>query len=52
MRVAIKQWMAGVANVVFPYGTYWMHKFARVVCETAEEAQQALAQARGAPLAA
>jgi putative transposase len=51
-RVAIKQWMAGVANVVFPYGTYWMRKFARVVCETAEETQQALAQARGAPLAA
>jgi putative transposase len=47
-RVAIKQWMAGVTNVVFPYGTYWMHKFARVVCETAEDAQQAMAQARGA----
>ena len=50
-RVAINQWMAGVANVVFPYGTYWMHKFARVVCESAEEAHQALAQARGTPLA-
>ena len=44
--------MAVVANVVFPYGTYWMHKFARVVCETAEEAQHALVQARGAPIAA
>ncbi len=51
-RVAIKQWMAGAANVVFPYGTYWMHKFARVVRETAEETQQTLAQARGAPFAA
>ena len=51
-RVAIKQWMAGVANILFPYGTYWMLKFARVACETAEEAQQVVAQARGAPLVA
>ena len=51
-RAAIKQWMAGVASVVFPYGTYWMHKFARVACETADETQQALASDRSAPLVA
>jgi len=38
-------------NVAFPHGTYWMRKFARVVCETADEAQPALAQAQSAPLA-
>jgi len=28
--------VAGLANVVFPFGTYWMRKFAKVACETAE----------------
>lgn len=30
--VAIRSWIAGVANVVFPYGTYRMRHFARVSC--------------------
>ncbi len=34
--------MAGVANVVFPFGTYWMRKFAKVACETAEAVQQSI----------
>jgi putative transposase len=51
-RSAIKNWMAGVADVVFPYGTYWMRKFARVVCETAEAVGGAVAQAQGAPVTA
>jgi hypothetical protein len=28
--------MAGLAGIVFPFGTYWMRKFAKVLCETAE----------------
>ena len=35
-RLAIKAWMASVADVIFPFGTYWMRRFARVVCETAD----------------
>ncbi len=35
-RVAIRAWIAGVANVIFPFGTFWMHRFARVACETAD----------------
>jgi hypothetical protein len=31
--------MAGLANVIFPFGTYWMRKFAKVACETAEMLQ-------------
>jgi hypothetical protein len=30
---AIKAWMLGATEVVFPAGTYWMRRFARVVCE-------------------
>jgi putative transposase len=33
---AIKAWMLGAAEVVFPFGTYWMRRFARVVCEGAD----------------
>jgi len=40
-RVAIRSWMDGLTSVVFPYGTYWMLKFARVACEPAEAAQEA-----------
>jgi hypothetical protein len=28
--------MAGLANVVFPFGTYWMNKFGKVACEAVE----------------
>jgi REP element-mobilizing transposase RayT len=34
--------VAGLANVVFPFGTYWMRKFAKVACETAEMAGEAI----------
>jgi putative transposase len=33
---AIKAWMLGAADVVFPAGTYWMRRFARVVCEAVD----------------
>jgi REP element-mobilizing transposase RayT len=42
-RAALAAWIGGVANAVFPYGTYWMRRFARVICETTEEAEPALA---------
>jgi hypothetical protein len=42
-RSAIKQWVAGVANVIFPFGTYWMRKFARVVCEADDVVQAGIA---------
>ena len=35
-RDAFRNHMAGLANVLFPFGTYWMRKFAKVACETAE----------------
>ena len=39
--------MDGVTSAIFPFGTYWMKKFARVACETAEALQEsALAAAR------
>lgn len=44
-RAALAAWINGVADTVFPYGTYWMHRFARVICETTEEAAAALATA-------
>ena len=37
-RRAFEDHIAGVANVLFPFGTWWMKKFARVACETAESA--------------
>ena len=46
-RAALMAWINGVANAVFPYGTYWMRRFARVACETAEAAEVALAPAAG-----
>jgi hypothetical protein len=39
-KAAIKSWMAGIADVLFPYGTYWMRKFARVLCDDAEATQE------------
>jgi hypothetical protein len=35
-RDAFRGHMAGLANVVFPFGTYWMNKFGKVACEAAE----------------
>jgi putative transposase len=36
-KSAVKAWMAGVVEVMFPFGTYWMRRFARVTCGPAEE---------------
>jgi hypothetical protein len=35
-REAFLMHMAGVAKVVFPFGTYWMRKFGKVACENAD----------------
>jgi len=32
--------MAGLANIVFPFGTYWMRKFRKVACDVADTVQQ------------
>ena len=50
-RAAIRAWMAGLADAVFPLGTYWMRRFARVVCDTVEDAQDAMARPTETPLA-
>ena len=42
-KAAIRSWMAGIADVLFPYGTYWMRKFAHVLCDATETVQEALA---------
>jgi hypothetical protein len=34
--------MAGLANVLFPFGTFWMRKFAKVACEGAESIEEAI----------
>ena len=34
--------MDGLANVLFPFGTFWMRKFAKVACETAETVEEAI----------
>jgi hypothetical protein len=41
-RDAFLSHMAGLADVVFPFGTYWMNKFGKVACEAAETVEQAL----------
>jgi REP element-mobilizing transposase RayT len=35
-RASFLSHMAGVANVVWPFGTYWMKKFGKVLCEGCE----------------
>jgi putative transposase len=35
-RAAFLQHLAGVANVLFPFGTFWMRKFGKVACEVAD----------------
>jgi putative transposase len=32
-KQAIRAWLAGVTESIFPFGTYWMRRFARVACE-------------------
>ena len=34
--------MAGLANVLFPFVTYWMRKFGKVASEAAETAGKAI----------
>jgi REP element-mobilizing transposase RayT len=41
-RDAFLRHMAGVANIVFPFGTYWMRKFGRVACEAADALEQGI----------
>ena len=48
-RLAIRAWIAGIADVVFPFGTYWMRRFARVLCEGTEGVQDAVVPPGGAP---
>jgi putative transposase len=45
---AIKAWMLGATDVVFPAGTYWMRRFARAICE-ASESVQTVAEAAAVP---
>ena len=40
-RAAFQRHLAGVAGVLFPFGTYWMRKFGRVACEGGEAPQRA-----------
>jgi hypothetical protein len=44
-RDAIKLHLEGAGSVLFPFGTYWMKKFGKVVCEATEAA----APVRGSP---
>ena len=41
-RDAFRSHMAGLANVLFPFGTFWMRKFAKVACEAAEVVEEAI----------
>jgi hypothetical protein len=41
-RDAFRAHIAGMVNVVFPFGTFWMSKFGKVVCEVAEDAEAVL----------
>jgi putative transposase len=36
-KAALRAWMAGAVGVVFPFGTYWMHRFARAGCEPGDD---------------
>jgi hypothetical protein len=47
-RAAFLGHLAGVANVLFPFGTYWMRKFGKVACETAEALGLAAAEPKPA----
>jgi hypothetical protein len=41
-RDAFLHHVAGIANVVFPFGTYLMRKIAKVACEAAETIEEAI----------
>jgi putative transposase len=41
-RDAFRAHIAGLANVLFPFGTFWMRKFGKVACEVAEDAEAVL----------
>jgi hypothetical protein len=41
--------MAGLANVLFPFGTYWMRKFGKVACEAAEAVERAILNSAADP---
>ena len=41
-RQAFLGHMAGLAEVLFPFGTYWMRKFAKVACEAAEVVEETI----------
>jgi len=34
--------IAGMADVLFPFGTYWMRKFGKVACDAAEAVEGAI----------
>jgi hypothetical protein len=40
-RDAFLDHIAGLANVIFPFGTYLMKKIAKVACEAAETVEEA-----------
>jgi hypothetical protein len=40
-RDAFRNHIAGLANVIFPFGTFWMRKFGKVACEAAEAVEEA-----------
>lgn len=42
-RAAFAGYLAGIACVLFPFGTYWMRKFGRVACETEDTPGLAIA---------
>jgi hypothetical protein len=39
-RDAFLRHIDGLANVLFPFGTFWMRKFAKVACEAAETIEE------------
>ncbi len=43
-QAAVRAWMAGAVDVLFPFGTYWMCRFAHVGCEL-DDGREASAQA-------
>jgi REP element-mobilizing transposase RayT len=51
-RDAFLRHMDGLANVLFPFGTFWMRKFAKVACEAAETIEEAIAGPPMAPVPA
>jgi REP element-mobilizing transposase RayT len=46
---AFDRHMAGIASVLFPFGTFWMRKFGKVACEAAEAVEEAILGRSTAP---